>query len=266
MITLNSEIDLDRFMLRVSAAAQTILLLDYDGTLAPFRKQRLEAFPYTGVRERLISLIDLENCRTIIVSGRPVKEIRDLLDLDRYPEIWGCHGSERMTSEGDYITEGLPPEIINDLSEAADKARDEGLLNLCEQKYSSISLHLRGLPPEKINTYKSKAEKAWSNIIKKNNLTINEFDGGIEIRPPVITKGTAIDFILRDCESDVPVIYMGDDLTDEDAFRALKGRGLSILVKSECRPTEADIWMKPPDELLDFLALLIQIFGGTNEQ
>jgi trehalose-6-phosphatase len=49
------------------------------------------------------------------------------------------------------------------------------------------------------------------------------------------------------------VAYLGDDLTDEDAFRALKGKGLSVLVRKESRTTEADCWLKPPDELLDFL-------------
>ena len=47
--------------------------------------------------------------------------------------------------------------------------------------------------------------------------------------------------------------YLGDDLTDEDAFRALKGRGLSVLVRNELRETLADIWLKPPGELIDFL-------------
>ena len=213
----------------------------------------------------MINLIDLKNCRTVIVSGRTVKDIRELLDLDKYPEIWGCHGSEKITSEGDYIAKRLPPEIINDLAKAADTARQEGFWDMCEQKHSSISLHLRGLPPEIIKSNKAKAKKTWNNIIKKKNLTISEFDGGIEIRPQNITKGTAINFILSNCDGDLPVIYMGDDFTDEDAFRALKGRGLSILVKSEYRSTEADIWIKPPDELLEFLTNLIQVFGETNE-
>ena len=49
------------------------------------------------------------------------------------------------------------------------------------------------------------------------------------------------------------VAYLGDDLTDEDAFRAIKGVGLGGLVRAEFRPTAADIWLLPPEELIDFL-------------
>ena len=47
--------------------------------------------------------------------------------------------------------------------------------------------------------------------------------------------------------------YLGDDLTDEDAFRAVATRGLGILVRQELRKTAAVAWLRPPEELLDFL-------------
>jgi trehalose 6-phosphate phosphatase len=49
------------------------------------------------------------------------------------------------------------------------------------------------------------------------------------------------------------VAYLGDDVTDEDAFRAVKGRGLAVLVRAEYRRTAADIWIKPPHELKNFI-------------
>ncbi len=53
--------------------------------------------------------------------------------------------------------------------------------------------------------------------------------------------------------SGAAVAYLGDDRTDEDAFRELNGKGLSVLVRKEQRPTAAEIWIEPPAELLDFL-------------
>jgi trehalose-6-phosphatase len=47
--------------------------------------------------------------------------------------------------------------------------------------------------------------------------------------------------------------YLGDDNTDEDAFKSIKGRGMGILVREEFRPTEADAWLSPPEQLLQFL-------------
>jgi len=55
-------------------------------------------------------------------------------------------------------------------------------------------------------------------------------------------------------EKETVAAYLGDDFTDEDAFTAIKGHGIGILVRKEFRPTEADIWIKPPDELLSFLS------------
>jgi hypothetical protein len=55
-------------------------------------------------------------------------------------------------------------------------------------------------------------------------------------------------------------------LTDEDAFKALKNRGLSVLVRNEFRPTAADVWIQPPQGLLDFLAEWLQACGGEQVQ
>jgi trehalose-6-phosphatase len=47
--------------------------------------------------------------------------------------------------------------------------------------------------------------------------------------------------------------YLGDDATDEDAFKAIRGRGIGVLVRPQFRATAADFWLKPPEELLEFL-------------
>ncbi|MBU1936081.1 trehalose-phosphatase, partial [bacterium] len=59
------------------------------------------------------------------------------------------------------------------------------------------------------------------------------------------------------------VAYLGDDLTDEDAFRVLKGKGLGVLVRPEFRPTTADLWLQPPDDLIEFLKNWITICRGN---
>ena len=65
--------------------------------------------------------------------------------------------------------------------------------------------------------------------------------------------GDFVKQILNECSRDEVIAYLGDDLTDEDAFKELKDKGLSVLVRKTYRETVADCWLKPPNELLDFL-------------
>jgi trehalose-phosphatase len=82
---------------------------------------------------------------------------------------------------------------------------------------------------------------------------VRDFDGGVELRPSGWDKGQTIRLLRSEHPAGAAVAFAGDDLTDEDAFQALGAAGLSVLVRSELRPTAADIWLRPPDELLDFL-------------
>ena len=79
----------------VAAAPASLLMLDYDGTLAPFTTRRDHAFPYPGVRELLQQVTLASHTRVVIISGRDVSAISDLLDLNPGPEIWGLHGIQR---------------------------------------------------------------------------------------------------------------------------------------------------------------------------
>jgi trehalose-phosphatase len=65
-------------------------------------------------------------------------------------------------------------------------------------------------------------------------------------------KGDAVAAILKESDTNAQVAFLGDYLTDEDAFQALEGRGLSVLVRSEYRETRAHAWLRPPHELISF--------------
>ena len=82
---------------------------------------------------------------------------------------------------------------------------------------------------------------------------LREFDGGLEIRINTIDKGTAVQKIVEGAPKDSAIAYLGDDDTDEDAFKALGDRGISVLVSDRHRETLADLRIEPPEELLDFI-------------
>jgi trehalose 6-phosphate phosphatase len=253
MRILKEGVDTDQFFERVRAATRRALLLDYDGTLAPFRPERDEARPYPGVTEALDKLLKINSTRVVLISGRATKDLVPLLSLEHLPEIWGSHGWEHLMPDGTCDILEMDEHAQRGLADALDWIRDGGLLPYCEQKPASVALHWRGLAEETADEIRRKAMEGLSSLRRSQGLALHEFDGGIELRVQGRNKGDAVVTILSEMGDDVVVAYLGDDLTDEDAFRALEGKGLSVLVRPEFRPTAADVWLQPPEELIEFL-------------
>ena len=98
----------------------------------------------------------------------------------------------------------------------------------------------------------------WLPIAQRTPMELLEFDGGIEMRMPGRDKGDAVRTVLGEIGPEVPVAYFGDDLTDERAFLSLGALGLSVLVRPERRETAAALWLRPPEDLRDFLTRWLQ--------
>lgn len=241
------------FFENLKIANKSVLMLDYDGTLAPFKKDRNRAFPYKGVRDILKKLILTERTRIVIISGRWTEDLIPLLSLKQLPEIWGSHGIERLKPDGDYTIMEMPEKGLQGLAEADVWIEKNDFGNYCEEKPGCIALHWRGLSCREIKDIQTKALADWTIIARQKKLLLNKFDGGIELRVPGITKGVAVKTILREAGQGTLAAYLGDDLTDEDAFKALKKQGLGILVRKKYRDTHAQVWLKPPQDLLKFL-------------
>lgn len=116
-----------------------------------------------------------------------------------------------------------------------------------------MALHWRGLTPRTIAAMRHDIRRLWSPIASAHGLALHPFDGGVELRAPGQDKGSVVRRLLSDLDEGASVAYCGDDLTDEDAFEALGDRGLRVLVRPVLRDTAADVWVRPPDELLAFL-------------
>jgi len=228
-------------------------MLDYDGTLAPFREQRDKAFPYPGVRNLLQAVMRQGRSRVVVVSGRSVKDVLPLLGIDPAPEIWGSHGLERRFMNGHYQMASLDAEGGRGLANADEWVARQGLESRCETKPGSVALHWRGMDPEEKREVEQAGLRGWTPIARKFNLKIHPFDGGLELRIPGRNKGDAVRTLLGESSPDVAAAYLGDDWTDEDAFRILEGKGLGVLVRMEPRESHADFWIRPPEQLLGFL-------------
>ncbi len=254
MRTLNPRIDLAAFLDRVARAPERVLMLDYDGTLAPFRVRPEQASPYPGVVELLRALMDEGGTRIVIVSGRRAAEVAALLPLDRQPEIWGSHGWERISSDGEARVREPDAAVREALCQAeasVKELRRKGAR--FERKPASVALHWRGLPALTAARVRERASAAWGAYAEAGLLEPLPFDGGLELRAHGANKQHAVEAVLSETGPEAAVAYLGDDVTDEDAFRAVKARGLAVLVRPEYRETAADIWIRPPHELLEFI-------------
>lgn len=254
---------IDRLWEALEAAEhdKRVLMLDYDGTLAPLDVDRREAFPYEGVREELSAIIDSGCCRLVIISGRGTMDLVRLLGLDPLPEIWGCHGMERLLSDGHLTTGDILEEEMRGFIEADEWARDAGIGEISERKPGCVALHFAGAA-DMSGEMGENAREAWVRIARRRGLVLNDFYGGIELRSPGHDKGNAVRTVLDEAGAGAVSAYLGDGLSDEDAFQAIKGRGLGVLARDEWRPTDAQAWVRPPVQLLEFLKKWSQICGG----
>ncbi|MEW5772086.1 MAG: trehalose-phosphatase [Thermodesulfobacteriota bacterium] len=237
----------------ISAAPQRVLVLDFDGTLSPFVPDPVQARLYPGVRERLEALLDADCCRVVFVTGRECEVLLGLLGLSRQPEVWGSHGGERLFPDGRRESLSPRPEQAAGLDAAERLVRDLGLEACLERKPGCLAFHLRGLEPTRAQAARRQVDAAWSGEAGRSGLELHGFDGGLELRLPGADKGRAVRAILDECEPGAAVFYLGDDLTDEDAFAALGEVGVGVLVRAEPRPSRAAWRIAPPAELLAFL-------------
>ncbi len=263
MKILTSGTDLNAFLECIRCSEGRLLMLDYDGTLSPHQIERHEAVPYPGIREILAEALASADCRTVIISGRSISDLLPLLGIESGIEIWGCHGWERLGPDGDYTGPDLDADISTGLEEAAEWATAEGFEERLEIKTACIAIHWRGLGGKETAGIERDVGERWHEIADGKELELHRFNGGIELRPTGMNKGMVVDNLLSGSEGSAA--YLGDDLTDEDAFRAISGRGLGILVSPGLRETAADVWLTPPEELIWFLERWIESCGKTDE-
>lgn len=247
----------------LAKAPKRVLILDYDGTIAPFSADRRRALPYAGISQLLQQVMESCATRLVVVSGRAAYEVPPLLGLNPAPEIWGAHGVERIGPDGRYEQNACSDEALAVLARAETLLEQQGLGQCLEIKLAAVAVHWRGLAPSKVLTIRTKAYRTLEPLANQPDLVLAEFEEGVEIRLRSANKGIVLKTLVSEMDVSVPVAYLGDDSTDEDAFRALNGRGLTVLVRPKHRFTAAQMWLKPPDELMQFFTAWIKACRGT---
>jgi trehalose 6-phosphate phosphatase len=255
--------DMRPFLRLVEAASSRVLVIDYDGTIAPFHADRSRAIPYPGVAPLLDRIIKCCGTRVVVLTGGSAMRIPSLLELDLAPEVWGAYGLERLYPDGRYAGAEITNNDFDALAEAEAFLNEQRLGKYLDVGPGGVAVHWRGLKPHEVMEIRANAYRILNPIAAGNGLVIAEFDGGVELRVPSASAGDAIRSILLETDADTPIAYLGDDTPDEEAFRVLNGRGLTALVRPQSRFTAAEFWLHPPDDLIRFLKAWIGACGGA---
>lgn len=233
------------------------VFLDYDGTLVPIHEQPDQAFLPEALREIVRQLA--ARAPVAIVSGRDRAKIMDFVALDEISyagshgfDISGPHGSIELRQDG---------RLLEAMARASAGLRQAlaGVPGVeIEEKGFSTAVHYRRAAAADLPEIERRVDRV---LVDEPELHKVHGKKVIELRPRIDWhKGRAVLWLLEALGldgDDVLPVYVGDDVTDEDAFEALRERGLGILVSERPRPSAATHAVRDPDEVRELLARLL---------
>lgn len=238
---------------------QLAVFLDYDGTLTPIvaspdRARLSEAMHAT--LERLSRV-----CTIAVISGRDLSDVQQRVAIDTIFYA-GSHGFDIAGPGQEHVQFEQGTEYLS-LLDQAERELSEQLAAiegcLVERKRFSIAVHYRQVAESAITQIK----ETVANILHEHmQLRLSKGKKVYELQPNIDwNKGKALRWLLKTLGLDRPEViplYIGDDVTDEDAFMAIRDEGIGILVADATKPTEAHYRLRDPEEVQAFLEALIK--------
>ena len=207
------------------ARSPLLVMLDIDGTLAPLQPRPEDAFVPEETRRAVLELVSMPEVHVALVTGRAAADGRKLARIDGAWVI-GNHGIETISPTGEAVVDASAAAYRDVLAAAVDElvkllGRVPGVR--VEDKVWTLSVHYRladpGAEPRVRRTMEETAQKHGLRVVRGKKI--------FELRPPIhVHKGTAVlelGRLLAGPDLDASMFYAGDDRTDEDAFRSLRG-------------------------------------------
>jgi len=244
---------------------QPAVFLDYDGTLTPIVDRPEAALISEPMRRTVRELA--RRCTVAIVSGRDRKDVARLAGIEGIYYA-GSHGFDIAGPAGKELEfqRGLAYLPALDRAEGALQERLAAVAGAqVERKKFAIAVHFR-----RVAEKEQAAVEAAVDAVLTQSEGLRKTGGKMifELRPDIDwDKGKALAWLLEQLGLDrreVVPVYLGDDLTDEDALREIEEDGIGILVRDEARPTHAQYALESPAEVQTFLERLAARLRSDN--
>lgn len=239
------------------------LFIDYDGTLTPIVKYPDKAVISGDMRDILRDLSTKPGCSVGIISGRALRDIRRMVGLEGIIYV-GNHGLEiegpkikfesRISSRLFSIIRNLKEELTNKLSKI------KGIF--VEDKDVTLSVHYRLANRSGYLSARKIIAEVIQPFLARNKIKVGYGKKVIEIKPSVEwNKGRVVAWLLARQTfilggRPIMPVYLGDDVTDEDAFGMLKNKGLTIYI-GKPKNSQAKYYLRDTQEVFEFLKKIL---------
>lgn len=234
-----------RLQNKIKTHLKIALFLDFDGTLVPIQKDPAQCFLPENIKEQLRSLTRSGHCYLSVLSGRSLSDIKKRVSIRRI-YYGGNHG---LDISGPNIKYTHPKVILaKPIMDIAKRNLRKEIDDIdgawLEDKKYTLSLHFRSVKKEDIFSVKRIFYKTVSELSDQKPLAVVKGKKVLELVPNVSwDKGSAALWILKELKVKCLPIYIGDDQTDENAFKALHKKGTNIRV-GKSKKTLADYYLK----------------------
>lgn len=247
-------------LVRACRESRLLPMFDYDGTLTPIVSRPEEALIPVDVREALVRLA--RAAPVAILSGRDLEDVRARVGIDG---IWyaGSHGFEILGPGGERVDMGA--DFAEELARATDDLRRlaaEFPGAWVDRKRYAVALHWRAVPDRHAEAIE---ERVRSLLRRHPQLELKGGKRVFELRPASgWHKGKAARWLIERLGArDHTVLFVGDDVTDEDAFEELAGEARTVVVCEGGRRTAAGWRLRDTADVARFLRDLADACTGT---
>lgn len=241
------------------AGRPLFLFFDYDGTLAPIVSKPDSAAMSQSARMLLKKLSVNPRCRIAVISGRSVRDVSKRVGIKGIVYA-GNHGLEIKRADGRVITH-VPLRYllrVGSIKKALNTVVMKFKGAILEDKGCSVSVHYRMVVRDASKKLWSEIHRALMQDERKGAIIVRKGKMVLEILPKVSwDKGRIVLSILTGFKNALP-LYVGDDVTDEDAFEAIDKKGIGILVGGPKR-TKARYRLKDANEVEELMRRILNL-------